>query len=316
MSGGAVDEDVPELSDPGLPAAANEADAGADGDNGDNGDNGDDDDDDDARTIRGADAEDDIANAAGDGEDATPTPVEERPEPPSTPVRSGNGTAPRNRYRDLLEEQQQDSASEDGSALGLPRRPGSPGGDSFISIPDSSASNRNSMVSSLGGSSVFPSSGSLSRFGLRGASPSFRPFDQRFQSRIASPSGSSSGLLSPTARPSSPSLLAFNAAHNRSSSLNSQLQHADPSSASPVIGGSTESPSPPWEVVRWTKLTKLSSQSFSESAKRNFGSPTCMAISASIVIGTTKGVLLVFDYNQNLKMIIGMGTKGKETKQR
>ncbi|KAL1903602.1 Vacuolar protein sorting-associated protein 8 [Sporothrix stenoceras] len=304
--GGAADEDVPELPDP--------ESSGADGD-----------DDDDAKTIRGAEADDDVADVSistdasveVDGEDTATTPTEERPaiserlEPPSTPVRSGNGTAPRQRYRELLEENQQDSASEDGSALGLPRRPGSPGGESFVSVPDSSASNRNSMVSSFGGSSVFRSSGSLSRFGLRGSSPSFRPFDQRFQSRIASPSGSSSsGLLSPTGRPSSPGLLNFNLAHNRSSSRTSQYQ--DRSSASSVIGGSTESSTPPWEVVRWTKLTKLSSQSFSESAKRNFGSPTCMAISASIVIGTTKGVLLVFDYNQNLKLIIGMGTKAVE----
>ncbi|KIH91887.1 golgi family complex component [Sporothrix brasiliensis 5110] len=310
--GGAVDEDVPELPEPGSSTAANDGHAQHDRSQGD------DDDDEDSRTIRGADAEDDAADVsvgtdgAADGEDAATTPTESRPEPPSTPVHSGNGTASRSRYRELLEEQQQDSASEDGSALGLPRRPGSPGGDSFVSVPDSSASNRNSIVSSAGGSSVFPSSGSLSRFGLRGASPSFRPFDQRFQSRIASPSGSSSGLLSPAGRPSSPGLLHFNASHNRSGSVNSQLQHADPSSMPFAVGGSTESPSPPWEVVRWTKLTKLSSQCFSESAKRNFGSPTCMAVSASIVVGTTKGVLLVFDYNQTLKLIIGMGTKAVE----
>ncbi|CAK7197374.1 Vacuolar protein sorting-associated protein 8 [Sporothrix eucalyptigena] len=298
--GNAADEDVPELPDPDRPVAGDDdSTTGADGDNGD--------DDDDARTIRGAETEDGASEAAIEGR----TSNDDRPEPPTTPVGTENGSAPKGRYRELLEEQQQDSASEDGSALGLPRRPGSPGGDSIVSMPDSTASNRNSMVSSFGGSSVFPSSGSLSRFGLRGASPSFRPFDQRFQSRITS-SGSSSLLSSPTGRPASPSLLSLTAAHNRSSSVNSQYHQNGPSSASSVIGGSTESPSPPWEVVRWTKLTKLSSQSFSESAKRNFGSPTCMAISQSIVIGTTKGVLLVFDYNQNLKMIIGMGTKAVE----
>jgi hypothetical protein len=40
-------------------------------------------------------------------------------------------------------------------------------------------------------------------------------------------------------------------------------------------------------------------------------SPTCLAVSANIVLGTSKGIILVFDYNQNLKMIIGPGTKGR-----
>jgi vacuolar protein sorting-associated protein 8 len=74
--------------------------------------------------------------------------------------------------------------------------------------------------------------------------------------------------------------------------------------------GETDTPSPPWEVVRWTRLKKLNSQAFSEAGKRNFGLPTCVAVSASIVLGTSKGIILMFDYNQNLKMIIGPGTKG------
>ncbi|CAK7269516.1 Vacuolar protein sorting-associated protein 8 [Sporothrix epigloea] len=271
---------------------------------------------DDARTLRGDN--DDVVNEATTGVERqgdSGIAKKDWPAPPSTPVRNASASVPKSRYRELLEEQQQDSASDDGSALGLPRRPGSPGGDSIVSIPDSSASNRNSMISSFNGSSVFRSSGSLSRFGLRGASPSFRPFDQRFQSRIVSSGSVGSPLASPTGRPASPGLLALTAAHNRSGSSHSnsfQYPQTDLSSASFFLGGSTETPSPPWEVMRWTKLTKLSSQSFSESAKRNFGSPTCMAISQSIVIGTTKGVMLVFDYNQNLKTIIGMGTKAVE----
>lgn len=67
---------------------------------------------------------------------------------------------------------------------------------------------------------------------------------------------------------------------------------------------------PPWEVVRWTKLRKISGHAFSEIGKRNFGRPVCIAISTSIALGTSKGIILVFDYNQNLKSIIGPGTKG------
>lgn len=131
------------------------------------------------------------------------------------------------------------------------------------------------------------------RPGLGSPTPSFRPFDRRFQSRIYSPS-----ILSP--RPSSP---AFLGSHSRSVSASSQLL---------LDGGETDTPSPPWEVVRWTKLRKLNGQVFTEAGKRNFGSPTCLAVSANIVLGTSKGLILMFDYNQNLKMIIGPGTKGKD----
>lgn len=35
-----------------------------------------------------------------------------------------------------------------------------------------------------------------------------------------------------------------------------------------------------------------------------------MTISTIIAMGTSKGLILVFDYNQNLKSIIGSATKG------
>lgn len=124
--------------------------------------------------------------------------------------------------------------------------------------------------------------------------PSFRPFDRRFQSRISSPSN-----LSP--RPSSP---AFLSSHSRHASIVSNLV---------LDQGDTDTPSPPWEVVRWTKLRKLNGQAFSEVGKRNFGSPTCVAVSTHVVLGTSKGIILMFDFNQNLKMIIGPGTKAVES---
>ena len=58
-------------------------------------------------------------------------------------------------------------------------------------------------------------------------------------------------------------------------------------------------------------MKKISAQVFSEVGKRNFGRPTCLSVAASIVIGTSKGYILVFDYHQVLKSIIGPGTKGK-----
>ena len=57
----------------------------------------------------------------------------------------------------------------------------------------------------------------------------------------------------------------------------------------------------------------MTGQALSEVGKRNFGRPTCIAVSASIALGTSKGTILVFDYNQNLKSIIGPGTKAIES---
>ena len=57
----------------------------------------------------------------------------------------------------------------------------------------------------------------------------------------------------------------------------------------------------------------MTGEAFSEVGKRKFGRPTCIAIAASIALGTSKGIILVFDYNQNLKSIIGPGTKAVES---
>ncbi|KAF7547737.1 hypothetical protein G7Z17_g7517 [Cylindrodendrum hubeiense] len=217
---------------------------------------------------------------------------EDSPDDQPTPIQMSNGSVT-NRYREIMQQQHHDSSdvsSLAGSDLhGLPRRAGSPI-DSVMSGPDDSPSVQGSFISSPG-SSILPSV--ASRPGLSSPTPSFRPFDRRFQSRISSP-----GMHTP--RSASP---AFLATHSRNVSLSSQflLDQAD-----------TDTPTPPWEVVRWTRLRKLNGQAFSEAGKRNFGSPTCLAVSATIVVGTSKGIILIFDYNQNLKMIIGPGTKAVE----
>lgn len=247
----------------------------------------------DEETVKGDREEDHIADS-----------LEEDQQSPETPVPSVGPSVIAYRYRELVEVGNE-TASEDGTTDAIPRLATSPLG-SMLSIPDDTPSlqvcweryssnlstdgaMQGSVISSLG-SSVLPSI--ASRPGLASPTPSFRPFDQRFQSRISSP------LLS-SSRPSSP---AFLASHSRNVSMGSQML-LDP--------GDTETPSPPWEVVRWTKLKKLNGQAFSEAGRRNFGSPTCLAVSASIVLGTSKGIILVFDYNQNLKFIIGPGTKGR-----
>ncbi|RDW73235.1 hypothetical protein BP6252_07142 [Coleophoma cylindrospora] len=205
-----------------------------------------------------------------------------------TPPQVGNGTLA-SRYRQM----QQDDTSEDGSLEAPPRRVGSPI-DSILSNPDDSPSVQGSVLSSPGGSSILPSV--ASRPGLESPTPSFRPFDRRFQSRL-----SSSSLNTP--RSPSP---AFLKGHSRQTSLSSQM-------LAEAGDGDTGTPSPPWEVVRWTKLRKMNGQAFSEVGKRNFGVPTCISVSASIVLGTSKGIILIFDYHQNLKSIIGPGTKAIES---
>ncbi|EEP81825.1 conserved hypothetical protein [Uncinocarpus reesii 1704] len=157
--------------------------------------------------------------------------------------------------------------------------------DDAASIPDDTPSIQGSIQSSPSSALGRRPPSSL------GHSP-HRPFDLRFQTRL-------SVSFPNTSRPISPSLLH---AHSRNSSITSHFRTDTPDLP--------EEPLPaPWEVVRWTKLRKIAGQILSEVGKRTFGRPTCMAVSTSIVLGTTKGTILVFDYQQNLKTIIGPGTK-------
>ena len=66
-------------------------------------------------------------------------------------------------------------------------------------------------------------------------------------------------------------------------------------------------------MVRWTRLRKLSGEAFSEIGKRNYGRPTCIAVAGLIALGTSKGMILIFDTQQELKATIGLGTKAVES---
>ncbi|KAF9886819.1 Vacuolar protein sorting-associated protein 8 [Aspergillus nanangensis] len=172
-------------------------------------------------------------------------------------------------------------------------QPGPPASiDETASTPDD--------LPSLHGS--IPSSQSSSALAFRSSprpspSPSHRPFDLRFQSRLSS--SSLSGFRSPSPSPFLAQI------HSRKSSLTSRLSPG-------TVDSGPDTPQGPWDVVRWTKLRKITGQAFSEVGKRSFGSPTCLAVSTTIVIGTSKGTILVFDYQQNLRAIIGTGTKAIE----
>ncbi|KAJ6262720.1 Vacuolar protein-sorting-associated protein [Drechslerella dactyloides] len=175
-----------------------------------------------------------------------------------------------------------DSLSD--AASQLPSPPGSP------MVVDDTISVQASVTSSPG-SSALPRRLSLQN----SPTPSLRPFDRRFQSRL---SLSPSPLASP--RPASPALLNL---HSRSSSLSGQGDELD---------GDADENSTPWDVIRWTKLKKIKAQLYSETGRRTYGDPTCINIFTSIAIGTSKGLILIFDYHQTLSSIIGQNLKAVE----
>ncbi|KAI4171425.1 MAG: hypothetical protein LQ343_004281 [Gyalolechia ehrenbergii] len=158
--------------------------------------------------------------------------------------------------------------------------------DGSLSIPDDTPSLKGSVASSTSRQAR------LSAYG-RSPTPSLPSFDRRFQARLSSPQRS--------LRAASP---AFLHSHSRTTSVNSQLVPK---------AEDIEPDQTPWEIVRWTRLRKISGAAFSEVGKRSFGRPICIAISTTIALGTSKGLILVFDYNQNLKSIIGSGTKAVES---
>ncbi|KAF2682583.1 hypothetical protein K458DRAFT_52281 [Lentithecium fluviatile CBS 122367] len=196
-----------------------------------------------------------------------------------------NGMSFATRRRSQAQHEEEESASE--PSIRPVIRPKSP---ESASIPDDTPSIQGSGLSSPA------SSVPASHLSLRPHRPtSLQPFERRFSARL-----SPSPVASP--RGASP---AFLSSHSRQSSISSNLlfqQQPDES----------ETPQAPWDVVRWTKLKKITGQVFSEVGKRNFGRPTCLAVAAALVVGTSKGFILVFDYQQVLKSIIGPGTKAIE----
>lgn len=193
-------------------------------------------------------------------------------------------------------------ATPDEAPIDLPPDPATPIARSPLdspidsgSIPDDTPSIQGSQISTPGRSLQ----STPRKFPSRTASGALQPFERRFEGR---PSLSPS----PSSRGASP---AFLSPHSRQVSLSSQLS---PLGSSQGDATSDEPHQAPWEVVRWTKLRKITGQVFSEIGKRNFGRPTCLAVSALIAVGTSKGLVLGFDYHQTLKIIIGQGTKAAE----
>lgn len=136
-------------------------------------------------------------------------------------------------------------------------------------------------------------------------SPSPRPFDRRFHARMSSSASSIPRIGSP----GGPSFL-----KNDSRRISMLSQFSIDTQGS--IDKAEEEEQTPWDVVKWSKLKRISNQAFSEAGKRTFGRPTFLTVGAFIAIGTSKGLILLFDYQQTLKGIIGQGTAGKHIRYR
>jgi len=145
-----------------------------------------------------------------------------------------------------------------------------------------------------------PSRMSMNRAASGSSSP--RPFDRRFHARMSS----SASSIPRIGTPGGPSFLKND---SRRISMLSQFTIETQTSSDKV----DDEDQAPWEVVKWTKLKKISTQAFSEAGKRAFGRPSFLAVGAFIAMGTSKGLVLLFDYHQTLKSIIGQGTAGKST---
>ncbi|KAG5439191.1 hypothetical protein PCANB_001490 [Pneumocystis canis] len=63
------------------------------------------------------------------------------------------------------------------------------------------------------------------------------------------------------------------------------------------------------DTICWYKLKKINSHIFTELSRKKFGFPTSIYISDIIAIGTSKGFILIFDYHQTLKHVIGQKTQ-------
>ncbi|KAF9288888.1 Vacuolar protein sorting-associated protein 8 [Mortierella alpina] len=110
-------------------------------------------------------------------------------------------------------------------------------------------------------------------------------------------SGNYHGHIGVTSLPSSPmSALSF-----RSTEPMHRLRLNHSESHSPGPGAGAE----PWETFRWTPLSKLSEQLFSDEIKAQSGLGTCIAVSNIIAVGTSRGSVLVYSPTQTLIGIYG-----------
>ncbi|ORX59933.1 hypothetical protein BCR36DRAFT_408303 [Piromyces finnis] len=79
-----------------------------------------------------------------------------------------------------------------------------------------------------------------------------------------------------------------------------------------VFGNQKENTMPPGpsDVFQWTKLRTISEQLYSKRIKDEIGMPTVFCIRKYIVFGMSNGAVLIYDLNQNLKVMFGFTSEG------
>ncbi|KAJ3147683.1 Vacuolar protein sorting-associated protein 8 [Geranomyces michiganensis] len=104
--------------------------------------------------------------------------------------------------------------------------------------------------------------------------------------------------------------------HSRQQSFSTSVSVVSAtSSTAPSLGGllavdaniaSGMSPPPgPKDVLRWTPLQRLSLQLYTGAMRQKWGTPTCMHIAGAIFVGTSRSMVLVYDFGQTLKAVLG-----------
>jgi len=201
-------------------------------------------------------------------------------------------------YKKIRNAQPEEFPVIDHDVVGLDSQAELPTPDGSLPDPDETPSIR----SSRSGSLMQPARSPFNR--SRAGSSASRPFDRRFHARMSSSASSIPRIGAPLGSSGGPSFL-----RNDSRRISMLSQFTVDTQGSADKEGEEEQA--PWDVVKWSKLKKVTTQSFSEAGKRTFGRPVCLTVGALIAIGTSKGLVLLFDYQQTLKSIIGQGTAGK-----
>ncbi|KAJ3176538.1 Vacuolar protein sorting-associated protein 8 [Geranomyces variabilis] len=104
--------------------------------------------------------------------------------------------------------------------------------------------------------------------------------------------------------------------HSRQASFSNSVSAASMTSSTvPSLGGllavetniaSGMTPPPgPKDVLRWTPLQRLSLQLYTGAMRQKVGTPTCMHISGAIFVGTSRSMVLIYDFGQTLKAMLG-----------
>ncbi|RKP08479.1 hypothetical protein THASP1DRAFT_29725 [Thamnocephalis sphaerospora] len=141
------------------------------------------------------------------------------------------------------------------------------------------------------------------------STPSMRAMDTRPPGQHASPRASPPPP--PTADDRSPRRISalFPRAH-RADSLTSISSSQRPSSThsleSQLFGDATNDQllSERRDPIRFLPISRASDQLYSQEMRENFGAPTVLAVGKLITVGTSSGMVVVYDHSQNMRTIL------------